>query len=91
MHTPAGFEVRDGTAFATDWMAIVFNPSMPYRLTHMLLASGLTVAFLMAGISALRWLWGQHQEDVSKTLKTGITLGAILIPVQILMGGPSWP
>jgi hypothetical protein len=35
MHTPAGFELRDGVAHATDWWAIVFNPSMPYRLSHM--------------------------------------------------------
>lgn len=58
MHTPAGFEMRDGVAFATDWWAIIFNPSMPYRLVHMLLASGLTVAFLLAGLSAFRWLLG---------------------------------
>ncbi len=42
MHTPAGFEMRDGVAHATDWFAIIFNPSMPYRLAHMLIASGLT-------------------------------------------------
>jgi cytochrome bd ubiquinol oxidase subunit I len=56
MHTPAGFEMIDGKAHATDWLAIIFNPSFPYRFTHMLLASGLTVAFLVAGISAYRWL-----------------------------------
>lgn len=60
MHTPAGYEVIDGVVHATDWMAIIFNPSLPYRLTHMLLASGLTVAFLIAGISALRWIWGDR-------------------------------
>jgi cytochrome d ubiquinol oxidase subunit I len=54
MQTPAGFEMRDGVAYATDWMAIIFNPSMPYRLVHMLLASGLTAAFLVAGVSAWR-------------------------------------
>ena len=47
MQTPAGFEIRDGVAHATDWWAVVFNPSFPYRLVHMLLASGLTVAFHM--------------------------------------------
>ena len=52
MQTPAGFEMRDGVAYATDWWAIVFNPSFPYRLVHMLLASGLTVSFLIAGMSA---------------------------------------
>lgn len=56
MQTPAGFEMRNGVAFATDWWAIIFNPSFPYRLVHMLLASGLTVCFLIAGLSALRWL-----------------------------------
>ncbi|MFK7940119.1 MAG: cytochrome ubiquinol oxidase subunit I [Roseovarius sp.] len=86
MHTPAGFEMRDGVAFATDWWAIIFNPSMPYRLTHMLVASGLTVAFLLAGISAYRWLREDRTSDVRAALVTGLSLGAILIPVQILIG-----
>ena len=86
MHTPAGFEMRDGVAHATDWLAIIFNPSMPYRLIHMLLASGLTVAFLLAGISAFRWLRDQRGEDVRASLVTGLGLGAVLIPVQILVG-----
>jgi cytochrome d ubiquinol oxidase subunit I len=86
MQTPAGFEMRDGVAHATDWAAIVFNPSMPYRLVHMLLASGLTVAFLIAGLSAYRWLRGDHGNDVRHALRFGCTLGAILIPLQILAG-----
>lgn len=86
MQTPVGFEMINGKAHATDWLAILFNPSMPYRLTHMLLASGLTVAFLIAGISAYRWLRGDHAADVRATLKTGVTLAAILIPLQILVG-----
>ena len=87
MHTPAGYELRDGVVHATDWLAIIFNPSMPYRLAHMLLASGLTVSFLIAGVSALRWLiWSDRSEGVRTTLKVGATLGAILIPVQIFIG-----
>jgi len=86
MHTPAGYELRDGVAFATDWWAIVFNPSLPYRLTHMLLASGLTVAFLIAGLSALRWLFGDRSDEVRTTLRFGLMMGALLIPVQILAG-----
>ncbi len=86
MHTPAGFEMRDGVAHATDWWAIVFNPSMPYRLTHMLLASGLTAAFLIAGISAFQWLRGDRRHGVAAALRTGVTLGAVLIPVQIFVG-----
>ncbi|MGB0158045.1 MAG: cytochrome ubiquinol oxidase subunit I [Thalassovita mediterranea] len=86
MHTPAGFELRDGVAHATDWWAIIFNPSMPYRLAHMLMASGLTVAFLILGLSAFRWLRGDRGADVRAVFKTGAWLAALLIPVQIYMG-----
>ncbi len=86
MHTPAGHEIRDGVAHAVDWMAIIFNPSMPYRLTHMLLASGLTCAFLIAGLSAYQWLRGDRRPGVLSALRTGIVLGAVLIPIQILVG-----
>ncbi|WP_102869027.1 cytochrome ubiquinol oxidase subunit I [Pseudovibrio exalbescens] len=86
MHTPAGFEMRDGVAHATDWLAIIFNPSMPYRLGHTLLASGLTVAFLVAGVSAFRLLIGDKGRSVRATFATGVGLAALLIPAQILMG-----
>lgn len=86
MHTPAGFEMINGQAHATDWLAIIFNPSMPYRLTHMLIASGLTVAFLVAGMSAYRWLRHDRTPSVMAALKTGVVLAAMLIPVQILVG-----
>ena len=49
MHTPTGFEMRDGVAFPTDWFAIIFNPSFPYRFFHMFIASGLTASFLSPG------------------------------------------
>ncbi|HYF56374.1 MAG TPA: cytochrome ubiquinol oxidase subunit I [Salinarimonas sp.] len=86
MQTPAGFEMRDGVAHATDWWAIVFNPSMPYRLVHMLLASGLTAAFLVAGVSAYRYLRGDRTPGVMAALRTGVMLAAALIPLQILAG-----
>ncbi|WP_049722099.1 cytochrome ubiquinol oxidase subunit I [Gilvimarinus polysaccharolyticus] len=86
MQTPAGFEMRDGVAYPLDWVAIIFNPSMPYRVTHVLLASGLTAAFLVAGISAYRLLKGDSSSEVQLTLKTGAYLAAILIPIQIFVG-----
>ena len=86
MQTPVGFEMRDGQAHATDWWAILFNPSLPYRLTHMLLASGLTVSFLVAGLSAYRWLRGDRGAGVMAALKTGVFVAAILIPMQIFAG-----
>ncbi|MEO1641041.1 MAG: cytochrome ubiquinol oxidase subunit I [Pseudomonadota bacterium] len=86
MHTPQGFEMIDGVAHATDWSAIIFNPSMPYRFLHMVLASFLTVSFLIAGVSAFRWLIGGRTEGVRVALKTAIIGAAMLIPVQILVG-----
>lgn len=91
MHTPAGFEMianADGVmqAHVTSWWDVVFNPSMPYRLVHMLLASGLTAAFLVAGLSAYRYLRGDKSAAVMKALKTTIVLAATLIPVQIYAG-----
>ncbi len=86
MHTPQGHVEIEGVVHAVDWWQIVFNPSMPYRLGHMLLASGLTVAFLVAGLSALRWLWGDRSAGLMRALRTAVVLGAALIPVQILVG-----
>ena len=56
MHTPQGAEWIDGQLVPQDWWAVVFNPSFPYRLSHMLLASALTTSLVVAGGSA--WcLW----------------------------------
>ena len=86
MHTPAGFVMIDGRAHVTSWLEVIFNPSFPYRLTHMLIASGLTVSFLLAGISAYRWLRQDRGRDVLATLKVGVYAAAVLIPMQIFVG-----
>ena len=86
MHTPAGFEMVNGQAHVTSWFAVIFNPSFPYRMSHMLLASGLTGSFLLAGISAYRWLQLDRAKDVMATLRTGVLVAAVLIPVQIMVG-----
>ena len=86
MQTPAGVELRNGEFFVTSWLQVVFNPSFPYRLVHVLLASGLTVAFLVAGVSAWQVLRGTTGPATPKGLRFGLTLGAVLIPLQILAG-----
>ena len=58
MQTPVGYEIIDGKFHAVDWLAIVFNPSFPYRLGHKLLASALTAGFLIAGVSAWQLIKG---------------------------------
>nr|WP_010133564.1 cytochrome ubiquinol oxidase subunit I [Microbulbifer agarilyticus] len=86
MQTPAGHEIRDGVVYAVSWMEIIFNPSFPYRLTHILLASGLTAAFFVSGISAYRILKGDSKQAPRVALKTGLIVAAILAPVQAFVG-----
>ncbi len=86
MQTPTGFEMRDGVAFPVDWWAIIFNPSFPYRLVHVLLASGLTAGFLVAGISAYRILKGDKKRAPYMALKTAVFMVAILAPLQAFVG-----
>jgi len=86
MQTPTGFEMIDGKAHVTSWLEVIFNPSMHYRLTHMLIASGLTASFLIAGISAYRWLKGDKSTSVISAMKTGIFTASVLIPLQIFVG-----
>src|ERR687891_309947 len=54
MQTPAGHAMDNGELIAGSWLAVIFNPSFPYRLTHMLLAFGVTATFLVAGLFAWR-------------------------------------
>ena len=86
MQTPQGFIMIDGRAHAVDWMAIIFNPSMPYRLAHMLLASFLTVSFFLAGISAYRYLRNSRSPANLLVMKLALTAAMVLTPIQIMLG-----
>jgi len=86
MQTPQGHEIVDGEFYAVDWLAIIFNPSFPYRFAHMLVASLLTTAFLLAGTSASRILRNVHGPGTQRVLRTGVLVAAILTPLQILLG-----
>ncbi len=86
MQTPQGFKIVDGQFYAEDWLAIIFNPSFPYRFMHVLLASLLTSAFLVAGISAWRFIKGVDGPATLLVIKTGIVLAAIVAPLQIFTG-----
>jgi len=73
-------------AHVTSWFDVIFNPSMPYRLTHMLLASGITASFLIIGISSYRLVRNDQASSVVKTFKTAMMVAAILLPLQVLIG-----
>jgi cytochrome d ubiquinol oxidase subunit I len=86
MQTPAGYEMIDGVAHVTSWWEAIFNPSFPYRLAHMLVASGLTASFFVAGLSAYRIRLGDPKQAPRLTLKTGLLIAAVLAPLQVLIG-----
>jgi cytochrome bd ubiquinol oxidase subunit I len=86
MQTPAGYEIINGKFHATDWFAIVFNPSFPYRFTHMLIASGLTMSFVVAGVSAWQILKKVDTPATAAAFKAAIIAAAVLIPIQIFVG-----
>jgi cytochrome d ubiquinol oxidase subunit I len=86
MQTPTG-HVLDGKVWiAADWWQVIFNPSFPYRLTHMLLASTLTAAFVVAGLSAWRLLRQRSDSGARRTLRAGLAVAAAAIPLQIWVG-----
>ncbi len=86
MQTPAGHVLDEGKIIAGDWWQVIFNPSFPYRLTHMLLASALTASFVVVGLSAWRLLRAGEDASARKTLRTGLVLAAVLAPLQIFVG-----
>ena len=86
MQTPAGHVMEGEALIAGDWLQVIFNPSFPYRFTHMMLASGLTAAFLVAGLSAWRLLQDAADEGALRTRKVGALAAALLAPLQIVVG-----
>jgi cytochrome d ubiquinol oxidase subunit I len=86
LHTPAGYEIKDGVFMPQSWFAIVFNPSFPYRLLHMTLAAFITTCFVIGGVSAVYLLRNRHKEAALLQLKLAIVFGAIAVPLQILAG-----
>lgn len=87
MQTPQGFSINDvGQFVPEDWFAIVFNPSFPYRLAHMVLAAFLTVAFVVAGVAAWHFL-KNHRGPATKTMfSMAMWMAAIVTPIQIFAG-----
>jgi cytochrome d ubiquinol oxidase subunit I len=86
MQTPTG-QVLDGNQWiAGDWLQVIFSPSFPYRMTHMLIASGLTASFVIVGLSAWRLLKAASDESAARTLRAGLVVAAILAPIQLFVG-----
>jgi cytochrome d ubiquinol oxidase subunit I len=86
MQTPAGYTLNGDIAYPADWVAIIFNPSFPYRLAHMLNASLLTGGFVGMAVGARYLLADRHGEEARTMLRMAISLTAVLAPLQLLIG-----
>ncbi len=86
MQTPTGFSLEDGVVLVESWPEVIFNPSFPYRLAHMLLASLITTMFFVAGISAWRARKKVDGPATWKVIRTCVFAAAVLTPVQAFVG-----
>ena len=87
MQTPQGFRVgQDGLLYPTSWLAVIFNPSFPFRFVHMITAAYLTTAFTVAGIGAY-YLWRRRHVAHARVMFGMAMIMAIFVaPVQLLFG-----
>lgn len=86
MHTPNGLVLRDGLYYVASWYDAIFNPSFAYRFLHMVIASFLTGAFVVAGVSAWYMLKKRDMAANQKALSMSLWLILLLAPAQILVG-----
>jgi len=87
MQTPAGYGINaDGQFVPEDWWAIVFNPSFPYRLVHMVMAAYLTTAFVVGGVSALHLLRDRSSAPARTAFSMAMWMAVIVTPLQIVAG-----
>jgi cytochrome d ubiquinol oxidase subunit I len=90
MQTPQGFAfAADGTMIATSFIGVIFNPSLPSRLVHMVLAAYLTTAMVVAGASAFALLRGAAKPESRTSLRMAVLMMAIVAPLQIMAGHES--
>ncbi len=87
MQTPAGFAMNEqGQFIVTSWMEVVFNPSFPYRLAHMLLAAYLTTAFVVGAVGAWHLLKNNSNQAAKKMFSMAMWMALIVAPMQVFVG-----
>jgi cytochrome d ubiquinol oxidase subunit I len=86
MQTPQGFSVVDARAVPTDWFAVIFNPSFPYRLVHMTLGAFIVAALIVAAMGAWHLLKGRRDAAIRKTFSMALWLLLVFAPLQAFVG-----
>jgi cytochrome d ubiquinol oxidase subunit I len=86
MQTPGGFSLEHGRFHPDDWIAVMFNPSFPYRFTHTVIAVYLTTAFTVIGVAAYHLRNHRFVEESRIMMIMGLGLATILVPLQAFIG-----
>jgi cytochrome bd quinol oxidase subunit 1 apoprotein (EC 1.10.3.-) len=86
MQTPQGHEIVNGIVVPVDWVAIIFNPSFPYRLLHMAIASFVATAFFVGASAAWHLLRGRDNPAIRKMLSMAMWMALIVAPIQAMVG-----
>ena len=86
MQTPAGYEIKDGRFFPTDWLAIIFSPSFPYRLAHTVSGFYVTTAFVVLGVGAYLVRTTRFPDESRLMVKMALSFLILFVPLQIFLG-----
>ena len=86
MQTPAGYAVVEGRFVPATWLALVFNPSFPYRLTHTVTAFFVTTGFAVLGVAAWHLKRASHVPESRRMLGMTLALLVLLVPLQVVLG-----
>jgi cytochrome bd ubiquinol oxidase subunit I len=86
MQTPTGYQIVDGRFMPANWVAIIFNPSFPYRLLHTITAFFVTTGLTVVGVSAWHLQRRIHVEEARTAMGMTLALLAVLVPLQIVFG-----
>lgn len=87
MQTPTGYSISEAGQFVPEnWWEIVFNPSFPYRLVHMVLAAFLTTAFAVGGVGAWHLLKNNAGPCSRTMFSMAMWMAALVTPIQIFAG-----
>ena len=86
MQTPAGYEIVDGRFLPKDWLQIIFSPSFPYRLAHVVDAVYITTGFVVIGVAASYLRQGRFVEEARTMLSMTLWLLTVLVPLQFFLG-----
>jgi cytochrome d ubiquinol oxidase subunit I len=86
MQTPQGYKLIDGRFEPVDWLAIIFNPSFPYRLAHNVTAFYITTAFVVMGVGAYLLRRGKSIQEARIMVRMALDLLIVLVPLQMVLG-----